>query len=199
MTKCQPPGGCLTRPSFIRVLICIGAVDTSCQANMPLLIPTPEKKAALQKIHSLLRRHKDNEDMKSLAEACRLILEDADFLPTVAANTSLPKNYETAADLLKLAWAYLYFFLSQRDYVAAAMLLWDEETFTPEPECVQDVWDAIQNNRMIGIIGSGGVGKTYSPSALFLLEWVLDPEWTRIQIASASEDHLKKNLYADIV
>ena len=128
---------------------------------MPLLIPSPEKKAALQKIHSLLRRHKDNEDMKSLAEACRLILEDVDFLPTVAANTSLPKNYETAADLLKLAWAYLYFFLSQRDYVAAAMILWDEETFNSEPRCVQLVWNALFSGRMIAIIGGSAQGSRF--------------------------------------
>ncbi len=166
---------------------------------MPLLIPTQEKKASLQKIHSLLRKHKDNEDVKALAEACQLMLADAAFLPTVAENTSLPKSYETPADLLKLAWAYLYFFLSQRDYVAAAMILWDEETFSPGPQCVQDVWEALKGHRMIGIIGGGGCGKTYSPSAYLILEWILDPEWTRVQIASASEDHLKKNLYSDIV
>lgn len=166
---------------------------------MPLLIPTPEKKATLQKIHSLLRKHKDNEDVKALASACELILKDEKFLPTVAANTSLPAKYETPADLLKLAWAYLYFFLSKRDYVAAAMILWDDETFTAEPRCVQLVWGALFNGRMIAVIGGSAQSKTYSPSAFFLLEWLLDPEWTRIQIGSASEDHLKKNLFSDMV
>lgn len=165
---------------------------------MPLLIPSPEKKANLQKINALLRRHKDSEDAAALAEACSVILKDAEFLPTVAANTSLPKKYETAADLLKLVWAYLYFFLSKRDYVAAAMILWDEETFNSEPRCMQLIWGTLFTSRMIAIIGGSANGKTYGPSAFLILEWLLDPEWTRIQIASASEDHLRKNLFADI-
>jgi hypothetical protein len=52
---------------------------------------------------------------------------------------------------------------------------------------------------MVCLIGGGGLGKTYSASAYFLLEWITDPEWTRFQVASASKDHLQKNLYGDIV
>lgn len=166
---------------------------------MPLTIPTPDKRAALQKISHLLRKFKDAEDVKSLEAAGLAMLQDPEFARTVPGNPALPKIFETPADLLKLAWAYLYHHLGARDYVAAAMILWDEETFTPEPNCVKIVWDAIRDQRMIGIIGGGAQGKTYSPSAYLLLEWILDPEWTRVQISSASEDHLKKNLYADIV
>lgn len=133
---------------------------------MPLIIPTPERKSVLQETHRLLRKHKDNEDVKSLGKACQLMLADQEFQPTVAANSALPKTYESPADLLKLAWAYLYFFLSKRDYVAAAMILWDEETFAPEPQCVQDVWDALRTQRMVGIIGGGGLGKCLGPDVL---------------------------------
>lgn len=40
---------------------------------------------------------------------------------------------------------------------------------------------------------------TYNASTWCLLDWLLDPEWTRIEVASNSEDHVKKNLYGDIV
>ena len=40
---------------------------------------------------------------------------------------------------------------------------------------------------------------TYSSSAYFILEWLLDPYWTRFQVASATDAHLKGNLYADII
>lgn len=166
---------------------------------MPLIIPPPEKKAVLRRINTLLRDYKENENANALAEACQLILLDSSFVATMAANKSLPKTYETPADLLKMAWAYLYHFLSLRDYVAASMILWDTETFNAEPRCVQLIWQALFNGRMIAVIGGSAQGKTYSPSAYLLMEFLLDPEWTRIQVASASEDHLKRNLYADII
>lgn len=40
---------------------------------------------------------------------------------------------------------------------------------------------------------------TFSPAAWCLLDWVLDPEWTRVSLISNSEDHVKKNLFADFV
>lgn len=166
---------------------------------MPLIIPDPTIKAVLRRINKLLLDYKENETFKSLAEAVELILLDANFKATIPANKSLPKNYDTPGDLMKLAWAYLYHFLSLRDYVSASMILWDKETFDFEPGCVQLIWGALFRERMIAIIGGSAQGKTYSPSAYMVMEWLLDPEWTRIQIASASEDHLKKNLFADVV
>ncbi len=98
-----------------------------------------------------------------------------------------------------LVWAYLYQLLYDKDFVAAAMMLWNEETFTGEPECTRLVWEALMTKRMICVIGGGGLGKTFCTCAYFLLEWIADPEWTRIQIASNSKDHLQKNALGDIM
>lgn len=54
------------------------------------------------------------------------------------------------------------------------------------------------NYRMIALIGGGGMSKTYSPSAYFMLQYIFDPEYTRIQVASATHDHLMGNLFRDI-
>lgn len=144
-------------------------------------------------------RHKEHDDPEALAKACKLMVDDPEFAAHIRATPDLQRPFATVGDLQKLAWNYFYSYLYKRDYVAAALILWNLETFTPEPECMQDIWATLFTQRMIGIIGGGGLGKTYGPSAWLLLDWVLDPEWTRIQVGSNSEDHLKKNLYADIV
>jgi hypothetical protein len=166
---------------------------------MPLILPSPERREYFRKINRLLTTYRDSNTPDSLTMACKLMLEDAGFLAHIKVTPALRRELKTPGDLMNLSWGFLYYFLYQRDYVAGALILWGPETFTPEPECAQAVWDSLFNDRMIGILGGGGLGKTYSPSAWLLLDWVLDPEWTRLQVASNSEDHLKKNLFGDII
>jgi hypothetical protein len=165
---------------------------------MPLIIPSPGTTKRLRRIQENLAASKETPNSAKIAAAATACLEDQEFQPNFIAGRK-GKPIETTADLMDVCWAYLYFHLNRRDYVAAAMMLWSKEVFTPEPHCMQLVWDALFKERMISIIGAGGEGKTYGPSAWFLLDWVLDPEWTRIQLSSNTEDHLKKNLYADMV
>jgi len=166
---------------------------------VPFILPTPQRIAHLSKINALLRDHRDKGDVDALAKAVQEMVGDPAFRQTIAASPALAQPIITEDDLMRMAEGYLYHHLYRRDLISAALTLWDSETFTPLPHCVQLVWQALFTKRMIALIGGGGLGKTYSPSAYFLLEWLLDPEWTRFQVASASEDHLKKNLYADIV
>jgi hypothetical protein len=165
---------------------------------MPLIFPKPPDLARLRNINSLLTEYRTRGHSQALLDSVRIAMEDVEFRASyVAAHPG--KKLKTNEDLIDVCWNYFYFFLYRRDYVSAALILWDRQVFTPEPHCVQLIWEAISDERMISVIGGGGQGKTYSPSAWMLLDWVLDPEWTRVQISSNTEDHLKKNLYADIV
>ena len=166
---------------------------------MPLIIPTPERENKLKQIHDLLDVHRKDDDMDALLEAVSLMIEDKDFAEEIAQNDEFKGGLKTGDQMKRVPWAYLFHFLYQRDYVSAAIILWGPEIFNTKPHCVQLIWKYLFESRMICIIGGGGQSKTMGPSAFFLLEWLLDPEWTRLQVASASEDHLKKNLYADIV
>jgi hypothetical protein len=166
---------------------------------MPLIIPSKDVTARLRRVNSGLDAYKKNLDVGQLALAAAAALEDQEYRKLYSEKRRGKGPVQSANDLTELMWGFLYFLLYRRDYVAAAMVLWESEVFTPEPECVQTIWDGIFKERMIGIIGGGGLGKTYSPSAWVLLDWLLDPEWTRVQLASNTEDHLIKNLYADIV
>ncbi len=166
---------------------------------MPLIIPTPDRLARLRRINRLLTEFKVSQNPKEAAEAVSLALQEPTF------REQLQKQYkgkapklDTVEKLETFLFSLLYHFLYNRDYVSAALMLWGDDTFTPEPQCVQDVWSPLFEQRMIAILGGGGLGKTYSPSAYLLLDWVLDTKWTRIQVASNSEDHLRRNLFADI-
>ncbi len=166
---------------------------------MPLIIPPKDRLKFLRSIHALLLDYKLTENPESLAQACAKMATQEDFRIAVSQNPEFKKELESEADLKRFAWAYFYHHLALRDYVSAALIIWGPETFTPEPHSVQLIWSAVLDHSLINVLGAGSLGKTYSPSALFLLEWCLDPEWTRVIVASNSEDHVKKNLYADIV
>ena len=166
---------------------------------MPVIIPNKQRKADLRYIHQHLFTHRETEDPAALSKAVERMLKDKAFKTYIHNNTALQKPIQTPADLMDLAWAYVYSLLYARDYVGAALVLWGPKTFTPEPEAAQLMWTALFNKNLINVMGCGSVGKTFTPSAWCVLDWLLDPEWTRIEVASNSQDHVEKNLYADIV
>lgn len=166
---------------------------------MPFQLPDPIRKARLVNVQKWLLEHKEEKSVEALSKAVSLMLEETVFRQHIAANPTLAAKVQNEADLMKLAWAFWYHLMMRRDNVAAAMMLWDGETFTAEPQCVQLIWNAVMSKRMVCIMGGGGMGKSMSTTALYMLEWIFDPEWTRIQLASASESHLLGNIFADAV
>lgn len=166
---------------------------------MPFLLPDVVSKRRLREIQKHLADHKEEESATSLLKAVRLMTEEPKFLRVVRADPMMSKGVSNRCPPMTFAWAFLYHLLNTKDFVAAAMVLWDQEVFTAEPHCVQLVWNALMTKRMICVIGGGGVGKTYSTCAYFFLEWLTDPEWTRVQVASASKDHLEKNAWGDLI
>lgn len=166
---------------------------------MPVIIPDKARRADLRFIHQNLFHYRETDDPASLMKAVERMLKDRTFKVYLANNAALRRPLKTKADMMDLAWAYVYSLLYARDYVAAALVLWGPKTFTPEPRAAQLMWGALFTKNLINVMGCGSVGKTFTPSAWCVLDWLLDPEWTRIEVASNSQDHVEKNLYADIV
>ena len=159
---------------------------------MPLIVPTPERKAALKAIHEQLAEYKQSGAARNLERAVVLMAKIPEFARYLSGKP-MPGTP------LKFAWEFLYFFLYKRDYVSAALILWGPDTFSPEPHSVEMMWRSLFDYSLINVMGAASCGKTFSPSAWALLDWVLDPEWTRVQVVSNSEDHVKKNLFGDLV
>lgn len=166
---------------------------------MPVIIPNKTRKRELKFIHQNLFLFKETGNVDALTKALEQMLKDPQFKRYIQNNAALQKPVGTVADMVSMAWAYVYSLLYARDYVAAAQILWGPKTFTPEPEAAQLMWNALFTKNLINVMGCGSVGKTFTPSAWCVLDWLLDPEWTRIEVASNSQDHVEKNLFADIV
>lgn len=136
---------------------------------MSFKLPDPIRKNRLRSIQKRLLDHKEEGNIAALAKAVALMLEEPSFQKQVASNPELAKPVSGEGGLMKLAWAYLYDLLYSDDFVAAAMMLYDEETFTAEPNCVQLVWNALMTQRMICVIGGGGLGKCLGPEVQVLM------------------------------
>lgn len=166
---------------------------------MPLILPTERRRADLRFIYKSLMDYKATGHADSLAKAVARMLQDEEFQEHIKLNKSLQEPVSNISGLLRMAWGMFYMFLYKRDYVAAALMIWGPATFTPEPKAAQMMWEGLFNYNLINVMGCASAGKTYCPSAWCLLDWVLDPAWTRVTVVSNSEDHVKKNLFADMV
>lgn len=166
---------------------------------MPVIIPSPQREEDLRYIHKHLSLHRIGGDNEALAKAVKRMLSVPDFQREMARVPALQKPVKSPADLLTLAWSFFYMYLNRRDYVAAALIIWGPITFTPKPHCAQLMWNSLFNYNLTNVMGCASVGKSFCPSAWCLLDWVLDPEWTRVSVVSNSEDHVKKNLFGDMI
>lgn len=151
---------------------------------------TPAEKITLTRIHDLLAAG-------DKGTAVTEMLKDARFCAVLKANPQkVPASVE--ARLNALPFLFLMAWLYRRDYVGAATLIWGPDVFTAEPQAVRDIWTAVGENNLINVLGCGSAGKTYSAAARFVLEWVLDPDWTLVRVMSVKEEHVIRNLFADM-
>lgn len=152
----------------------------------------------LTRLNLLLGVARDTKSIASLASAVSIVVEDVDFLEALQADRTAPKEVKTSVDMYQILHRYLHFLLFKRDYASAAIVLWGPEIFSPEPRSVKMVWDALFSSNLIAVMGGSAQGKSYGAAAWTLLDWLLDPNWTRIEIMSTDSEHLKKNLWGDI-
>lgn len=161
---------------------------------------TEDQKKRLVEINVILERAKDPHNpvrFQDLTDAIFLVLQDEQF-KVLLSHSKKQIQLSTEQDLYSVAQTYLQMLLMQRDYEAAATLLWGSETFTHQPRSVQMVWNGIKHHHLVNILGAASMGKTYSASAWMLLDWVLDPDWTLVRVMSTKEEHVKKNLFGDM-
>ena len=161
---------------------------------------TPEEKPNLVRLHGIIEEYRDRGEVDCMVRAVREMFKEQSFLGYLRAEFKGAKipQIKSEEDLNAMAFKYLMMLLTRRDYVAAGTLCWGPETFTHEPRFVKLIWNALEHNRMINVLGCASGGKTYSASAWMLLDWALDPEWTLVRVMSTKEKHVKENLFADM-
>lgn len=165
---------------------------------------TQEEKIHLIEVHRHLSKAAQSEDRQALVDAVHLMAQRPDFQRVLNENRErLAWPPRTQAELHAVAFAYLMMWLMRRDYEAGATLCWGNDPkdslFTSEPRSVKLVWKAMANQRLINLLGGASQGKTMSASAWALMDWIVDPDWTLVRVMSTKEEHVKKNLFADMV
>lgn len=90
------------------------------------------------------------------------------------------------------------FRMLRRDLEGAAAILWPAHFFTAEPWAVRKTWTAMDEGSYVNVMGAGSVGKSFNCAARYFLEWVADPDWTRVDLVSKNQEKIKK-LFADFV
>lgn len=91
------------------------------------------------------------------------------------------------------------FDLGNTRYDLAAKLLWGDNIFTPEPHFTKLVWNALETSASVLLLGGASVTKSYSVAVWLFVDWLRDPDHTAVRVIGPSEDHLKSNLFTQLV
>lgn len=159
---------------------------------------TDEQRSLYRRINHHLAQAKAG-DPVHLVEAVKIMLQDRAFAEWISKDKTLPREARGPADLYQVAQRYLYRFLYARDYEAAAAILWGDDSFTAQPHSVQLIWKGLHNYALNNVMGGASLGKTFSGIAWMLLDWCLDPDWTMVLLVGPDSDHLKRNMFGDLV
>src|ERR1700727_38394 len=89
--------------------------------------------------------------------------------------------------------------LSKGQYGSSALLLSRILMFDPNPQSVRRIWRGIEATNKRLIMGCGSAGKSFSVIVWLLLDWLRDPEYTRVKLVSTSEGHAKANTFSSLV
>lgn len=163
------------------------------------LAPIPTQHRRYIRLNRLLHRAKTRDDNAALAAAAQEMLCEPEFAAWVSKDPTVPRTLRSAADCWMIAQRYLYLVLWGRDYQGAALLCWGSDIFDPRPRSCRLIFDAFQEASLINAMGGASSSKTYSGIAFALLDWILDPNWTTVLLVGPDRDHLKRNMFGDLV
>lgn len=156
-------------------------------------LPPEENVEALKKIHDLARDYKDSGNAARLESAVKKALQFpgfADYLKDVGM-----QQVRGTSDAWQVIIHMVYWFLAQQKFIESALLLWGPSVFTPEPRSVRLIWQAITDAVNINVMGGSSQGKSYSPAVWLFLNWLLDPDYTRIILVSTKMEKVKRDLF----
>lgn len=108
------------------------------------------------------------------------------------------ESIKTKREAMEVIWTFINGLLDNESYSMVARLLWGPDLFNIEPRSVKMVWDELFKNAELLVMGAGSMGKSYTIGVWTLLDWLRDPENTCVKIVSATEEHAKGNLFANI-
>lgn len=106
---------------------------------------------------------------------------------------------KTKGQALSVCRSLCQHLLDTEQYLHAAILLWGGDQFSPEPESVQRVFEAMHKNSKTLFMGASSMGKSFNAGVWMYLDWRRDPSFTSVKCVGVSEDQVRKHVFAHIV
>jgi hypothetical protein len=157
--------------------------------------PGAGEMAKLREACGLMLASRENYDAGKEADAVGLLMECDDDVEEFVRKGTRGKKQLRAREVVYQAFVAR---MMRRDLVGAATILWPKHVFDAEPWAVGKIWGAMDDGSYVSVLGGGGVGKSYSVGVRYFMEFVHDPDATRVDLVSKNDEKLKK-LFADFV
>jgi hypothetical protein len=122
-------------------------------------------------------------------QAARIALESMDQKAPI----------DRADQAQKTLQSLLHWCLIEGYYADGAQLCWAPNLFTSEPECTRSVWTGLDESSGLIVMGGASMSKSYGCGVYFMLDWVVDPEYTTVKVLGPSEAHLQDNLFSHLI
>ena len=161
---------------------------------LPPLTPSHTRYTQL---HELLQEAKDTGSEIPLSRAVIQMLAEPAFAQWLH-SIGIDSNISSTDQCWAICSKYLYRILYSRDYQGAALLLWGPEVYDPRPRFSRLILTGLHTHTLVNVMGCGSSSKTYSGIAYMLLDWLLDPEWTKVLLVGPTLTHLQQNAFGDL-
>lgn len=120
----------------------------------------------------------------------------ADLL-TLGAKTN--KKIGSEEDGREFVRDYFFGVLLETDrYLEATALAWSRGLFEQRPVHIKVIFDALQQQDLVILLGASGLSKTYSAAAFISLDVMRDAENTSVKFGSVNDTNLKGNLWSNL-
>jgi hypothetical protein len=109
------------------------------------------------------------------------------------------KQIRTEEQAMKFVRDFFFDDLLEQDrYLEASALAWSRGLFEQRPVHIKLIFDALQKEDLVILLGASGLSKTYSAAAFCSLDFMRDPENTSVKFGSVNDTNLKGNLWSNL-
>ena len=89
--------------------------------------------------------------------------------------------------------------LKEKNFLAAATLLFGYNLFDPRPVHMGELFTECNKSARLSIVGAASSSKSFGVGVWILMDYLLDPSNTKVLVTSMQEKHLKQELFSDLI
>ena len=110
-----------------------------------------------------------------------------------------PGKFTTGDKTMTFLTGFYKELLNQDLYLECATLLFGRLKFDARPFCARKVYEKFKESNKLIIIGGSSLSKSFTIGVMGTLDYIRDPEYTKIRVAAPNAEHLKANLFGHMI